>query len=249
MRHFLTIFMIMACWDLCAQPTPITPKAKVIPEHIDSIIFFEKKLAENYTTPAPPNKKSFDFKGGNKKILFIAGHATAHKRQGETKPADAGTGSMAIELNKLLKVPVLYTTYLSPSDPNFEDNNEFKDSLAKILIKIKPVFVIDLHGSNSFRPYDIDFGTMNGKSFLTRKDLFNNLKNVLKNEGLINQSQDFFSAAQNQTITKFVHGKGIPCIQLEINSNYISAKDGDLFGQKTAQLLQALIRFVDSLPN
>lgn len=249
MRHLFTTLMTISYWNLCAQPVPITPKAKVIPENIDSIIFFEKKFAEHYTTPAPQNKKSFDFKGGTKKILFVAAHATAHRREGEIKSADAGTGSMAVELNKLLKVPVLYTTYLSPSDPNFDDDNEFKDSLAKILIKIKPVFVIDLHRSKSFRPYDIDFGTMNGKSFLTRKDLFNNLKNVLKNEGLINQSQDFFSASQNQTITKFVSAKGIPCIQLEINSNYISAEDGDLFGQKTAQLLQALIRFVDSLPN
>ena len=249
MRYFLAIFISVIYWDICAQPAPVTQKAIVTPDHIDSIISFEKKFSQNSSTPAPPNKKSFEFKAGSKKILFIASHATAHRREGEIKPADAGTGSMAVELNKLLRVPVLYTTYLSPSDPNFEDNNEFKDSLAKILIKVKPVFVIDLHGSKAFRPYDVDFGTMNGKSFLTRKDLFDKLKNVLKNEGLINQSQDFFSAAQNQTITKFVSGKGIPCIQLEINSNYISAKDGDLFGQKTAQLLQALIRFVDNTPN
>ncbi|MBC7827984.1 MAG: ketol-acid reductoisomerase [Chitinophagaceae bacterium] len=232
---------------LQAQPNPLPPKARVVPDNVDSIIRFEKKFSENGSTPAPVNTKSFEFKTGNKKILFIAGHATAHIREGKIKPADAGTGSIVIELNKLLKVPVLYTSFLSPSDPNFEDQNEFKDSLAKIIAKIKPVIVIDLHGSNSFRPYDVDFGTMNGKSYLNRKDLFNALKMALKNEGLINQSQDFFSAEQNQTITKFVSRKGIPCIQLEVNSNYISAKDGDLFGQKTAQLLQALMRFADSI--
>ena len=249
MRHFLISFIFLLGREINAQPVPVTPKATVTPEPIDSIISLEKTFSKNDSTPAPPNKKFFDFKSGNKKILFIAGHATAHIREGKIKPADDGTGSIAIELNRLLNVPVMYTTFLSPSDPNFVDANEFKDSLAKILVKINPIFVIDLHGSDAFRPYDIDYGTMNGKSFLTRKDILNNLKVALKNEGLINQSQDFFAAAQNQTITKFVSNRGFPCVQLEINSNYISAKDGDLFGQKTAQLLQALLRFVEGQSN
>ncbi len=62
--------------------------------------------------------------------------------------------------------------------------------------------------------------------------------------GKINQSQNFFSAAQNQTVTKFLHQKGIPCVQLEINANYISAEKGGLFAQKTAQLLQGSMHFV-----
>jgi hypothetical protein len=247
MRYYITILITVLNCSLQAQTN--TPKAKVVPENIDSIIFFEKKFSENETKPAPNNKKSFEFKPGTKKILFVAGHATAHKREGVTKPADSGTGSLAVELNKLLNVPILFTVFLSPSDPNFSDNNEFKDSLAKLLTKIKPIIVIDLHGSNAFRPYDVDFGTMNGKSYRNRIDLLNSLKTALKNEGFINQSQDFFSAEFNQTVTKFVFNKGIPCIQLEINSNNISADDGNIFGQKTAQLLQALIRFADAIPN
>jgi hypothetical protein len=247
MRYYITILITLLNLGLQAQTN--TPKAKVVPENIDSIIFFEKKFSENERTPAPNNKKSFEFKAGTKKILFVAGHATAHVREGSIKPADSGTGSLAVELNKLLNVPILFTVFLSPSDPNFSDNNEFKDTLAKLLTKIKPIIVIDLHGSNAFRPYDVDFGTMNGKSYRNRIDLLNSLKTALKNEGLINQSQDFFSAEQNQTVTKFVFNKGIPCIQLEINSNNISADDGNISGQKTAQLLQALIRFANAIPN
>ena len=160
------------------------------------------------------------------------------------KQADGGTGSVAIELNKLSNVPILYTTYCSPSDPNYYDSNEFKDTLAKFLTELKPILVLDLHGSHPFRPYDIDFGTMNGKSYLTRKDFLDSLKIAFINEGLINQSQDYYSAEKNQTITKFISGRGIPCIQLEINSNYLSANLGNIYGQKTAQLLQALLRFI-----
>lgn len=243
MRYLTTLLFTLTHCALLAQTTIFTQKAIVTPTEIDSIILFEKVFVKNETTPAPGNTKSFEFKNGTRKILFISGHATAHIREGKIKQADGGTGSLAVELNKLLNVPVLYSTFLSQSDPNFSDDNEFKDTLAKIVAKLKPIFVIDLHGSNPFRPYDIDFGTMNGISFLKRKDLLNRLKILLQNEGLINQSQDFFSAKENQTITKFLHKRNIPCVQLEINANYISANKGSLNAQKTAQLLQALIRF------
>ena len=223
-----------------------TLKAIITPANIDSFISFNKTFEQNETKPAPSDKASFEFKNGTRKILFIAGHATAHIRNGNTKSADGGTGALAVSLNKLLNVPVLYTTFLSESDPNFEDDNSFKDTLAKIVAKIKPIFVIDLHTSNASRPYEIDFGTLNGISFLKRKDLLARLKIIFKNEGLINQSQDFFSASENKTITRFLHNRNIPCIQLEINFNNLSPDKGNLQSQRTAQLLQGLFRFVNT---
>jgi hypothetical protein len=248
MRSSIALLFVLAQNALQAQPVG-TQKAIVTPANIDSVILFEKTFSDHETTPAPPGKKSFEFIKGTRKILFVAGHATAHIREGKVKQADGGTGSLAVELNKLLNVSVLYSTFLSASDPNFEDNNEFKDTLAKIITKFKPIFVIDLHGSDPSRPYDIDFGTLKGISFLNRNDILNRLKNQLRNEGLINQSQDFFSASENNTITKFVRKKNVPCVQLEINKNWISAGAGNPFAQKTAQLLQALIRFTNATVN
>ena len=220
-------------------------RAIVTKNDIDSIIKFEKVFAGNDSTNPPAGKNWFEFRKGSKKILIIASHATAQTRDSQIKGPDGGTGSLALQLHKQSHVSVLYTTYLSPLDPNFYDNNTFKDSLAKIIAKIKPVFVIDLHASHFSRPYDIDFGTMNKKSYLNKLAEFNQLKAILKNEGLINQSLDYFPAATNKTITKFVYNKGTPCIQLEINSNYLSPEMEGLYAQKTAQLLQALIRFID----
>ena len=245
MRYFHKFLAALICIALMS-PNAFPQKAIITPENIDSMIVFERRFVKNENKPAPPDSSSFEFRSGTRKILFVAGHATAQKREGKTKPADGGTGSLAVELNKLLNVPVLYTVFLSESDPNFEDNNAFKDSLAKIISKLKPIIVIDLHASNTSRPYDVDFGTMKGISFLKRKDLLAKLKTVMKDEGLINQSQDFFSASKNQTITKFVHGRNIPCIQLEINGNWLQPEKGNLNAQKTAQLLQALFRFVNT---
>ncbi len=235
----ITILITFTCWVLQAH----TQNTIITPDYIDSIILFEKKFAQNDSTPAPANRKSFEFLNGTKNILFVAGHATAHIRQGKIKPPDAGTGSLAVALHKLLNAPVLYTIFLSRSDPNYYDKNEFKDTLAKIVAKQKPVFVIDLHRSSASRPYDVDFGTMHRISYLNRKDLLKRLKTSLRNEGIMNLSDDFFPASENQTITKFLWKKGVPCVQLEINARYLSAEKGGLYAKRTRQLLQALIRF------
>jgi hypothetical protein len=244
MKRTLFILFILTNWSLGAPKIDKTLKAIVTPATIESLILWEKTISATCSIPPPTNCRWFEYRKGTKNILVIAEHATAQMRDGKMKQADGGTGPIALELNKLLNVPILYTTYLSPSDPNYYDRNEFKDTLAKIVTELKPILVLDLHGSHPFRPYDIDFGTMNGKSYLTRKDFLDSLKIVFSNEGLINQSQDYYSAEKNQTITKFIFGKAIPCIQLEINSNYLSPALGNMYGQKTAQLLEALLRFI-----
>jgi hypothetical protein len=242
---FLIIFCIAT--NASAQSSNTNQRAFVEPAYIDSMIHYEKYFTANEKTLAPNNKSWFVFESGTKPILFIAGHATAQTREGRIKGADGGTGSLAIELNKLSKVPVLYTTYQSPQDPNFYTESAFRDTLAKIIDIVKPLLVIDLHASNSSRPYDVDYGTMNGKSFLNRIDFLDNLISILYKEGLVSQSQDYFPAEKNNTISKFISSKGIPCIQLEINGNYLSPEKGSIYAQKTAQLLQGLMRMINSL--
>ena len=247
MRLLLLLFILAGPVFCLAQLNHPLRKATVTPANIDSIIESEKHFSPNYSTPPPDGVNWYEFRKGKTNILIIAPHATAQTREGRIKQADAGTGSLALELNKLRDVSILYTTYLSPSDPNFYDNNSFKDSLSVILQASTPKFVIDLHASDSFRPYDIDFGTLNGKSLLNNEPMLDTLVNDLKDCGIESLSRDYFPAEKSQTDTKFVYNKGIPCIQLEINSVFLSAGRGDLYAQKTAQLLQALLRFIDSL--
>ncbi|HAY34190.1 MAG TPA: ketol-acid reductoisomerase [Ignavibacteria bacterium] len=222
-------------------------KAIVSPNEIKDIINYEKSFSDNDSIPPPKDSLWFRYIPGSRNVLFTAPHATSQIRNGSIKQPDGGTGSLAVILNKLKNVPVLVTTYLSPSDPNYYDDNDFKRKLSQIVDSIKPIIVIDLHGSNPVRPYDVDFGTLNGLSFLGRKDLFDSLSYELSSNSLENQSLNFFSASTNQTITKFLYNKNIPCIQLEINSNYLSPDEGNIYSQKTAQLLQALLRFIEDV--
>ena len=211
---------------------------------MDSLIAYEKPFTEHGTIAAAAGSNWFIFMNGEKNILVMAPHATAQTREGKIKIPDGGTGSLAIALHTLCNVPVLYTSYLSPSDPNYYDDNAFKDTLAKIIRLMHPLLVVDLHGSQESRPYDVDFGTLDGASLGNKPYLLDSLILQLQDCGIISLSSNFFSAATHQTDTKFVHSMGIPCLQLEINSNYLIHEQGGICRQKSAQLLQALVRFI-----
>jgi len=238
---FALLLLLASCFcNLQAQ--------KIVSEaEIDSLIHYEKRFSRNYSTAAPKDKNWFEYHAGKGKVLIVAGHATAQTREGSIKVADTGTGSLAVALHKILNVPVIYTTYLSPSDPNFYDNNAFKDSLSVIIEKIQPILVLDLHASKASRDYDVDIGTMHGVSYLTREDLLESLQSSLKKGGITDLSQDFFSAEKNLTITKFVSNKEIPCMQLELNDNLISPSVDDVHREKSKKLLQSLVVFIESI--
>jgi hypothetical protein len=221
-------------------------KARVVPANIDTLIAFENSLKPNYDKQAPTGAAWFNYLPGKRRVLITAPHATAQTREGKVKIADGGTGSLAYELHKISDVPTLYTTYLSPYDPNYYDNNAFKDSLGKILDRLHPILVIDLHASAPYRPYDIDLGTLNGKSISGQMQ--EKIIAILKDEGINNLSLNYFAAEKNQTDTKFSYNKKIPCVQLEINANFLSAdasRESNIYCQKTAQLLDALVKLID----
>lgn len=150
-------------------------------------------------------------------------------------------------LGKLTDSTVIYTTKASPSDPNYYDNNDYKVSLAELIKTQKPKLIIDIHGSNPFRPYDVDIGTMNGKSLLGKDSLVTALIDSLQNEGIFNYSNNYFAASRNETITKFGSSHGVPTIQLEFSSIWMVPSDGNYESHRFAQLLQGMVRYVTTV--
>jgi hypothetical protein len=232
------------------QSSDLFPIALVTVDDVNKASTFEKELAKHYEVVAPPGEAWFKILDGSSRVMVLAPHATAQMRQGQVKQADGGTGSLAYMLNQLAGCPTIYTTYESPSDPNFYDDNDFKAAISSMLAKYKPSLVLDLHGSHPNHPYDVDFGTMGGTSLLGNTASLTNLAKFLHAEGLQNFSQDFFSASKNQTDTKWVSKQGVPCIQCEINSTWLlpfgPPDQYILQDQRFAELLQGFVRFVKS---
>lgn len=73
------------------------------------------------------------------------------------------------------------------------------------------------------------------------------LARTLEREGIYNFSQDYFSAERNQTVTKWVSGHGVPCIQLEISATWVAPEQDNLSAHRYAQLLEGLVRFIQAV--
>ena len=239
----------MALGAGCATTSapPELQRAIIQPADVEAAIATEKELAARYEVLPAAGEPWFTVVPGTSPVLIVAGHATAQTREGALKGPDRGTGSLAVVVGRLTDSTVIHTTHRSPSDPNYYDDNAFKWEVARLIAEVRPVLVLDLHASHSYRPYDVDFGVMGGRSLRGRDDLLARLSGALRQEGLINQSRDWFAAARNQTITKFVSERGVPAIQVEISATWLDPREDALRGHRFAQLLQGLVRFIRSV--
>jgi hypothetical protein len=225
--------------------SPAAQQVLVTQALVAEAIEHEKAFAQFYNVKAPAGENWFAIDIGSTPVLVVAGHATAQTREGMRKAPDRGTGALAVMLHKLAGATAIYTVYESPSDPNYDDNNAFKDTLSKLLQELQPALVLDLHTSHASRPYAVDFGTMEGRSLLERPEWLTKLEDALRREGVQDLSHDYFSAQRHHTVTKWVSQEGVPCIQLEINAAWlIHTADDPAESRKFEILLQGLVNFL-----
>jgi hypothetical protein len=253
MLFTVAIVLLAGCSSVTAREFPegmphaFPDKAIVDVVAVTEAVEIEKATNANSETPAPNGAQWFEVIEGEAPVIVTAPHATKPFREGQYRFSDGGgTAALARMLNKLSGATVIYTTFASPSDPNYYDDNAFKAALAALIVSKRPVLVLDLHGSHSYRPYDVDLGTMNGQSLQGKDALVADIVRTLKAEGLANLSYNYFAASQNQTITKFVAARGVPAIQLEISSTWLAPSQDNLSAHRFAQLLQAMIRYIDA---
>lgn len=236
-----TAFILLVATTGLAQ----AERAIITPPQIQEAVAIETAIEAQSDTPAPTDTSWYVVHKGSTPILITAPHATKPYREGSFRFADgAGTAALAKLLNTLTCATVVYTQYRSPSDPNYYDDNAFKAEVAELIKQQKPQLLIDLHGSSTSRPYDVDFGTMNGASLLGHTDIIPALSEALRKEGLQNFSDNYFPADKNHTLTRFASSLGVPSIQLEINSTWLLPSEGDLYAQRFSQLLQGITRYI-----
>jgi hypothetical protein len=250
-----TIFtkkLLIVCFALlvefgCSTTRPVLPEKAIVDiSSITQAIQVQKNLDAQSDKVPPEGTPWFEVVEGNAPIIVTAPHSTKPFREGQYRFSDGGgTGALAKMLNQLAGATVVYTTFSSPSDPNYYDENDFKVALAKLIEKVHPLMILDIHGSHAYRPYDVDLGTMEGKSLFGKEEMVTDLTAILRREGVQNISCNYFGASKNQTITKFASVHGVPAIQLEISSTWLVPSQNDLSAHRFAQLLQAMVKYIE----
>ncbi len=231
---------------LAALAGSVRAQVAIEPDQVVAAIDLATLLDSRQRQPRPPGEAWFELLRGSQPVIVTAPHATRPFRAGRFRFADGGgTAALARALHQTCGATVLYTVWDSPADPNFDDDNEFKARLGELIAELRPVMVLDVHGSNAFRPYDIDLGTMHGQSVAGEPAIVPQLVAALRGAGLVNVSDNRFPAARNRTITRYAHARGVPAVQLEFSVTRTSPQDGPLAGHLFAQALEGLARFLD----
>lgn len=222
------------------QNAPPTPNVTQAPRPTDAEILtllrdYNAVFLQNNDKEPPSPDSSFQLEEGNGRVLITAPHSVRHYRENTTKASDYCTGAFAKTLHYLTNTSILFLAYKS-RDPNYYDDTPFKASLANFLANHPEITtVIDLHGADADRPWDVDLGYMDGKSLANNKALASQSEAILKKHGISNVSHNFFSAAQQQTVTKFAAQRNVDAIQVEVNKRF-RCEDN----QRTLQLVRAL---------
>ncbi|WP_067724623.1 hypothetical protein [Oceanobacillus damuensis] len=165
-------------------------------------------------------KHSYEKSFGSIPILLSMPHSVAQMRNGKLKDSDDYTGAIGLFTQKLLDCHCIYSTRTSEEDPNYVIEGKYKIELEKIIKKGNIKFVIDLHGASSKRNFDIDLGTIHGKTMSS--NTINEIKEIFSNNGIMNVLEnEMFAATHKGTITSFVHHElKVPCFQMEINKKF-----------------------------
>lgn len=230
-------------WPVLADP----PKAVVEPKSVEAAADMERLIDLDADRDAPPDSSWFEVMKGDVPVLLSAPHATQVFRENAWRFADGGgTAALAIQLHELNRVSVIHTVFRAPSDPNYYDDNDYKKTLGTLLQQTGAKLVLDIHGSDSRRPYDIDIGTLDGKSLMGHHAIQEDLIRALQAHGIEAISSNFFAASKNHTVTRYCAEHGVVAMQLEINSSWLDPAGGELAAHRFAALLDALIDFLRS---
>lgn len=158
------------------------------------------------------------FKIGSIPVLFTAPHTMEQVHSdGYIKNSEPFTKAIALYLNKKCDSSYLVKIKDTGLDSNRDNHDEFKKLLFDIVKENNIKLVIDLHGADHNRDFDVEFGTMNNLSadYTTLKEL----EEAFVHNGIVNikYNEPFKGGA----ITQYLYNiKEVDVIQIEINGRY-----------------------------
>lgn len=141
------------------------------------------------------------------RVVISAPHALNHVRNGQTKPADRGTGGLALLLGAHLGVSVVLAGQSDNGDANHDREHPLKDAIAAL----DPLLVVDLHGMRERpgHPFEADLGL--GPTGLVPERF------VMTLSGLLTTNENgLFASANTTRVTAWSQVRRIPAVQVEL---------------------------------
>jgi len=178
------------------------------------------------------------------RTLITSVHGYGHMRDGALKLKDSGS----IETSHAIAVAA-GATWLAVGeegavDSNYHRETPFKAVLGEFCDEYYPELVVDIHTSNAMRPYDVEIGSMDQRSWFGRTHWRDALRWNLENSGfMVSDNQVFRALGANpgaETVTAFCYERSIPAVQLEISSALTD-------GLTTLQALHAHAKLVNAI--
>jgi hypothetical protein len=170
--------------------------------------------------------KGFKYEKGNSNILFSAPHATAHMRDGRVKQEDAWTGGIVRCLHRITGVHIIYSTYLSVLDPNNTFDSEYKQKIASIVTRHSIDKLFDLHGMayhdeiGRVRPHMCYGIGRRGETIISRIDLVNDLRTIMREHGIEVFECNILRAADERRVAQYASSTlKIKSMQIEIRED------------------------------
>ncbi len=194
----------------------------------------------SYRDDPPRGQVSFRYLRGNRPVLVSAPHGALHWRNGGWKGEDEYTAALAHLLSTQTGAHALYTVRRIRPDPNFEDDSDYKRTLASLLWEHNIELVLDLHGARRGRDFGLELGTMSGA---TCPDYQSSIIQHLEWQGFVREHRRsldrlwvnrlFKGGARQRTVTRFVWEQyGVNAAQIEINAHLRIVRrkpDADLY--------------------
>lgn len=184
---------------------------------------------------------TYDIKIGQIPVILTSAHGIEQeKRGGKVKLAEPLTRGITKYVSKKTSCCYLVKNEDTGVDPNKANNDEFKKILLELIEKNHIKLLIDLHGAKKERNFDVEIGTLEGRSADAK--IVGDLVECLQKNGVTKIA--FNDPFKGGFITRTVYENcGINCIQLEINGDYRNLRKIN----NLKKICKALTDFIDML--
>lgn len=176
-------------------------------------------------------------------VFITAPHTMKQiRKDGSIKYGEIFTKAIAMYLNEECKCSYLVKIHDTGSDSNRDNHDEFKRILIDFVKKYNIKLVIDLHGADRNRDFDVELGTMN--NLTADITTIRELENSFNQHGIVNIEHN--NPFKGGAITQYLYNiKDVEVIQLEINGRYRDYKNVSELKKICDSLLYFIKKFVN----